>query len=109
MSPSDQLSGTIPESRIMLNNLTYIGHIIVIVLLICSFKILSIPLLLLLFKIFTVTVFKISSPVNELFIFSLILSVKLLLSKVSDSYVFSALIFLKKSNKFCGLYYQANL
>ena len=80
MSPSDQLSGTIPESRIMLNNLKYIGHIILIVHLIRSFKILSIPLLSLFFKFFTA--FKISSSVNELFIFSLILSVKLLLSKV---------------------------
>ena len=69
------------------------GHIIPMVLLICSFNILSIPLLLLFFNYFTA--FRISSSVNGLLIVSL-LSIKLLCSNISVSSISFELIFLKK-------------
>ena len=50
ISPTDQHSGTIPESNIILNNLTYIGRNRLVVVFICSFKIQSMPELLLFFN-----------------------------------------------------------
>ena len=41
MSPTAQLSGTIPVSNVLLNNFVYIGKRKCDVLFICSFKILS--------------------------------------------------------------------
>ena len=59
ISPSAQLSGTIPVSKIKLNNCKYIGRKKWIVFFICTFKTLSDPGLLLFLRFFVA--FRISS------------------------------------------------
>ena len=66
MSPSDQLSGIKPCSKIILKSFSYMDVIESIEQLICSFKISSTPGLLLFFRF--LTGFKISSFVIGLFI-----------------------------------------